>query len=454
MDNYDNAKALSSLLDMAHRARHAESRAELEFLAVNGTHALAPYRQAALWFDDRKVCALSGVVQIEANAPYVQWLQRVCAGRSAAGPFGAFDIAEDLAVEWAEWLPAYALWLPLPAGPAQRQAAPGGLLLARDIPWMEHELAVLAEWADILGHAFQAHAPQVSWTIAGFSKRFAQRRAHEKAAGLPWWRRRSVQAALGLVVVLCIPVRLTVLAPGELVPANPAAIRSPLEGVIERFHVKPNQVVKKDQPLFDFDEAQLESRAAVAAQALATAEAEYRQALQQALNDGKSKAQLATLQGRIEERRAETDFLQGQAARARVTAPRDGVALFDDPSEWIGRPVATGERIMRIAAPEDVEVEAWVAIGDAIPLAAGAPVNLYLAAGPLDTVGAKVRYVAYEAVQRPDGGYAYRVRATLDEPSGQRVGLKGTAKLSGGWVPMAYWIVRRPLAAIRQTLGL
>jgi multidrug resistance efflux pump len=192
----------------------------------------------------------------------------------------------------------------------------------------------------------------------------------------------------------------------------------------------------------------------VAAQALATAEAEYRQALQQALNDGKSKAQLATLQGRIEERRAETDFLQGQAARARVTAPRDGVALFDDPSEWVGRPVATGERIMRIAAPEDVEVEAWAAIGDAIPLAAGAPVNLYLAAGPLDTVSAKVRYVAYEAVQRPDGGYAYRVRATLDAPSGQRVGLKGTAKLSGGWVPMAYWIVRRPLAAIRQTLGL
>lgn len=453
MDNIDNARALSSLLDIAHRARHAESRAELEFLAVNGTHILAPYRQAALWFDDRKVCALSGVVQIEANAPYVQWLQRVCSGRGTAGPFGAFDVPEDLGAEWGEWLPAYALWLPFSSGSAQ-EPIHGGLLLARDIPWMEHELSLLAEWADVLGHAFRVHAPKSLWTLAGFRKRVGRRRAHEKAAGLPWWRRRGVQVTLGIAAVLCIPVRLTVLAPGELVPANPAAIRSPLEGVIERFHVKPNQFVKKDQPLFDFDEAQLESRAAVAAQALATAEAEYRQALQQALNDGKSKAQLATFQGKIEERRAETEFLQGQAARARVTAPRDGVALFDDPSEWIGRPVATGERIMRIAAPEDVEVEAWVAIGDAIPLAAGAPVNLYLAAGPLDTVSAKVRYVAYEAVQRPDGGFAYRVRAVLDAPSGQRVGLKGTAKLSGDWVPVAYWIARRPLAAIRQTLGL
>ena len=256
-----------------------------------------------------------------------------------------------------------------------------------------------------------------------------------------------------MLAVLCIPVRLTVLAPGELVPANPATIRSPLEGVIARFDVKPNEAVKKGQPLFDFDEAELASRAQVAEQALATAEAEYRQALQLALTDGKSKAQLATLQGKIEERRAETDFLQGQAARARVTAPRDGIALFDDPSEWIGRPVVTGERIMRIAAPQDVEVEAWLAVGDAIPLVPGAPVKLYLAAGPLDAVDAHVRYVGYEAVQRPDGSFAYRVRATLDETSGQRVGLKGTAKLSGDRVPVAYWIIRRPLAAIRQALG-
>lgn len=47
---------------------------------------------------------------------------------------------------------------------------------------------------------------------------------------------------------------------------------------------------------------------------------------------------------------------------------RDGIALFDDPTEWIGKPVTTGERIMRVAAPEDVEVEAWLPVGDAVPL--------------------------------------------------------------------------------------
>ena len=32
----------------------------------------------------------------------------------------------------------------------------------------------------------------------------------------------------------------------------------------------------------------------------------------------------------------------------------------------------------------------------------------------LEPVGASLRYIAHEASQRPDGSYAYRVRATLD----------------------------------------
>lgn len=453
MEQQAGADPLATLLDMAQRARHVGERVELDFLAVNGSHALAPYRQAALWFEDRKVCALSGVVQIEANAPYVQWLERLCAS-APAGALTAADVDGDLAAEWTEWLPAYALWLPLAAGSGQVAAARGGLLLARDTPWQAHEISLLKEWCDIVRHAYAASARPAPWSPFALKTRWKNRQAHEQAAALPWWRRRKVQVALGVMVLLCLPVRLTILAPGELVPANPAAIRSPLEGVIERFHVKPNQMVKQGDPLLDFDQAQLDSRYQVASQALTTAEAEYRQALQQALTDSKSKALLSSLQGKIEERRAESDFLRGQADRARVVAPRDGIALFDDPSEWIGRPVMTGERIMRIATPGDVEVEAWLGVGDAIPLEPGADTSLYLGASPLQAVTAKVRYVSYEAQPRPDGSYAYRVRATLDGATAHRVGLKGTAKLTGRWVPAAYWIMRRPLAAIRQLLGI
>ncbi len=83
----------------------------------------------------------------------------------------------------------------------------------------------------------------------------------------------------------------------------------------------------------------------------------------------------------------------------------------------------------------------------------GDTVSLYLSASPLSPVTARLRYMAHEAVQRPDGGLAYRVRATLAEKTTHRVGLKGTAKLHGGWVPLAYWVLRRPWATMRAYLG-
>lgn len=451
------SSALVGLLDLSRQARQARSVAELGFLLVNGTVALAPYRQAALWYANGGVKCLSGLVQPEANTPYTQWLaalaKHLAASRSEAVPpvllrtLTASDLPEELAREWAEWWPAHALWVGMPL-PTNAQA---GLLLAREDAWSSNELALLQDWTEVWWHA-----------------QMALRRAHKRSLLRPWrrdtegagpgarawWRRPGLIAAMVLAVVCVIPVRLSVLAPGELVPHNPAVVRSPLDGVVDVFHVKPNERVKKGQPLFGFDEALLQSRLAVAEQTLATASTEYRQAMQQALLDPRVRPQLAVLTGRIQERRAELVFLREQLTRARVLAPLDGVVLFDDPTEWIGRPVTVGERILRIAATGDVEVEAWLPIADAITLEPSAPVSLYLNANPLKPVTARLRYVAHDAVQRPDGAYAYRMRATLDAATMHRVGLKGTVKVHGESVPAIYWVLRRPIATMRSSLGL
>lgn len=448
------AHALAVLLDLSRRARRAGSVQELGFLLVNETTHLVAFRQAALWHADTGVKTLSGVLQPEANAPYVQWLERVARHRVAAAPaqagaFTAADLPSELAADWAEWWPAHALWLPLPAapgGPAE------GLLLARDTAWSQTDQQLLLEWTDSWHHARQALHPAPATGWKGWARRLRQHLRHDPAR--PWWRQARWRWLVLAVLLPLMPVRMTVMAPGELVPAHPVTVRSPMDGVLDVFHVQPNQRVERDQPLFGLDEALIQSRVAVAAQVLATAEAEYRQASQQALNDPKSKMQLALLPGKIAEKRAELEYLQDQAGRTHVTAPQAGVVLLDDPSEWMGRPVTTGERILRIAAPDDREVEAWLPIGDAIPLEAGDTVRLYLSANPLAPVSATVRYVAHDAVQRPDGSHAYRLRATISEPTDQRVGLKGTARIDGGWSPLAYWVLRRPLASLRGTVGL
>jgi multidrug efflux pump subunit AcrA (membrane-fusion protein) len=455
-DDHLPANPLLTLLGLARRARDAASADELAFLLVNDSHALSPYRQAALWLADGGVRALSGIVAVDANAPYAQWLARV--GRHLASGDGgvrcvaAADLPAADAAEWGDWLPRFALWLPLAGAARDGQASRGGLLLAAEQAWSDEAIALLAEWVATWAHAWRAQFRASAWMRLRRSARDWLRAQPE----LVWWRRRRVRLAALAAAVLLFPVRLSVLAPGELVAANPATIRAPLEGVLGQFHVQPNATVKAGQPLFSFDEAALAARLEVANQALATAQVEYRQLAQQAVSDVKSKAQLANLLGRIEEKRAEADYLREQFERSRVLAPQDGVALFDDPAEWIGKPVQTGERIMRIAAPGDVEVEAWLAIGDAIALPDEAPVSLYLAASPLNSLVARVRYVAHDALPRPDGSYAYRLRARLDaaESGERRIGLKGTAKVYGARVPLIYWMLRRPLATLRQALGL
>lgn len=472
--------ALANLLHLTRRARQARDAAELSYVAMNETHLLLPYRQAALWLDSR-VVALSGVVAPEANAPYVQWLQRLIrsidalsadaeqAEVGAARRIEATGLPPDVREEWEEWLPEAALWIPLPA--AGKHFKGGGWLLARDDAWSDGELALAQEWAAIWTQAWALmHAP-------GFEAVFRQWRAGVVAAlpGREDWRRfgrvlrkprtwlislkaawaqRRVRWALAIIAVLLFPVHLSALAPGELVPAQPAVLRAPLDGVIEKIHVQPNQKVKAGELLFEFDQATLASKLAVAEQAYATAEVEYRQFAQQALQDDKMKGKMVISLGALEERKTEVLYLRELNQRASVTAPRDGVAIFDDPTEWSGRPVSTGEKVMMVAAENDVEIEAWLSPADAIELDPGSEVTLYLNTRPLSPVRGGVRYLAFEAQQRPDGHYAYRLRATIPpEDRHDRAGLKGTAKVNGRRVPVIYWILRKPLAALRNFLG-
>ncbi len=446
--------ALLNLLEMGRRARHAATADELAFMLVNGSHSLTPYRQAALWWSDRGVQALSGVVQPDQNAPYVDWLKQVFKASAdlQVGPVRLIpkELPDAVRQAWADWLPAHAILLPLPGQPG------GAFLMARDTEWSDSDLALQQEWSQTWLHAWRARTAPTGSRAWVQWRNWRQWRGwfQFKDTGLVWYRRKSSWIVGAIALFLFMPVRTTVLAPGEVVPAQPVVVRAPIEGVIERFDVQPNTQVKKDQPLFGFDPVLIETRVNVARQSLETALAQYRQTSQMALVDPKFKIELASQAGSIEEKRAEFEYLKDQKQRATVKAPADGWVLFDDPSSWVGKPVAIGERIMRIAKNDDAEVEAWLPIADAVDLKIGDSVVLYLQADPLSPVSARLVYFSHEAVQRPDGNYAYRVRGQIDADQNPRVGLKGTAKISGRWTFLSYWILRRPLAVIRTTLGI
>jgi hypothetical protein len=501
---------LLQLLNLSRRARRAEDALSLQFILVNETHTLAPYTIAMLWAQGEGVVAISGVSQVDRNAAFSLWLNRLSKRlfeeQKTATRIELAMLSEDDRKEWSSALPTNALWVP---------SAPGalhafGFLLARDKPWTDEEIALIAEWADIWRHAWQKlHAPSLQGEIAkawgavrnsipsfGEIRQFIRdvmqgvlhvarsRQLQKELLSYPWVSLRQAlawmkskgakgtgQAAITQAkaiwvdkprryvwlfwIAVFFPVRLTVLAPAELVPANPAVIRVPIEGVVDEIFVTPNQRVTEGQPLFRLDLTSLSSRLQIAQQEIQIATAELRQSTLQSLTDQKSRRLIAPQEGKAAERRLEADYLKELLEKAQIKAPRDGIALFDDPSEWIGRPVVAGERVMVVATEGEVEIEAWIPISDAIELRDAAPVTLYLNATPLSPVDGELRYMGHEAVQRPDGTYAYRLRASLEEGErARRVGLKGTARVSGSYVPLSYWIFRKPVAWLRQFLGI
>nr|WP_295083896.1 HlyD family efflux transporter periplasmic adaptor subunit [uncultured Roseateles sp.] len=456
MSAADPNVALLSLLQLQRRAREASTPEALGFVMVNETLQLLPYRQAVLWSEAGmgKVAAVSGLPQPDSGAPYVQWVGRLCRYlmRSLPDPGAAPETAsslnevapdllpEALRADWPQWLPASALWLRL--GQEANQAgepAEAGLLLTRDEPWLPHEKALLQELAHAYAHALHAFAPRQAWR--------GRISAALSSKSRPWW-------LAGLLLLSLCPVRLTALAPAEVVPQNPFMVRAPLDGVIERFDIHPNEVVQPGTPLFSLDTSVLRTRMELARKALDAAQEEYRQSAQAAVTSDKSRAETALRRGKLQEKAVEVDYTAEQLARIQVKADRKGVAVFADANDWVGKTVSLGERVLLIADPAQVELLAWLPAADLLPLAPGDRLTLYPQGAPLQSFDARISSVAYRAEMTRDGFLAYRIKASFE--AGQappRIGQLGSARLQGGWAPLIYVALRRPLAVARQWLG-
>lgn len=438
----------STFLQLERAARHAEDEAALGFTLVNETRRLVAYRQAAL-IDLRgrrpQVRAVSGVAVVERNAPMIRWLvalARVLArptaappeARAAARPVTAGDLPQEVARDWPDFAAAAGLWCPLVA-PDGRPL--GALWLTRDETWSESDRVLLDRLGDAYAHAWAA--------LSG---------------GRPRWRTRLPRALVALVLLtglgalLAVPVPQSALAPANVVARDAQVVAAPLDGVIAEMAVAPNQPVAAGDLLFRFDDTALASRLEVAERSLGVARAELRRARQGAFESREQSAEIAVLESRVELRAAELAFARELMGYVEVRAERAGIAVFADADDWIGRPVITGERVLQIADPQSAAVRIDLAVADAIALEPGAPVELFLDVAPLRKLPARLTSASYEASPRPDGALAYRVEAAFaPEVAPPRIGLHGTAKISGETVPLAMYLFRRPLAVARQWIG-
>lgn len=441
-----NLNSIGALLQIEQDARQAESEAAVEFIAVNDTWRIVPYRQALLWRADAlgrpALRLVSGLADVAGDSPYRQWVNGAIAqlaptlANGKARAVTIDDLPAALHDGWREWMGYGALLVTLPAPDG---TCMGGLWLNLEHAAGAAETALLERLAGCYGQALWA------WR----RRDPAWRRALAAVKGA---RKRWLVAA---ALVALIPMRLTVLAPAHIVGKDAKLIGAPQDGVVAKFFVAPNQSVAAGAPLFALDDTGARNRNAVAVKSRDVAEAEFLRATQKSFGDGDSKAELSSLRARFEEKSAEAKYVQDLFERVQVNAPDAGIAIFSDPNDWLGRPVQTGERIVLLADPRKVQIAIDLPVEDALNMEPGTAVKLYLNVAPLGALDGKLAQSSYEPALTPEGVVAYQLKADLAAGEAvPRIGLKGTAKIYGNWAPLIYHVLRKPLAVVRRTIGL
>ncbi|WP_244642916.1 efflux RND transporter periplasmic adaptor subunit [Phyllobacterium sp. 628] len=412
-------------------------------MIANETPRISRARQVFVFTDKgghQRVGAVSAVGKVERDSPRIRWIESIIAALAKDAGLGemreftlpAYCAPDD--EEHKTFPYRFLAWFPLKLRDGHVFA---GMLLAREVPWNETDIVVVSRLAETYSHAWSA--------LTG--ERKLKRRIRLKPL------------LLGALIVIAaagfIPVPLTVLAPTEIVPIDPRIVAAPIDGVIESIEVDPNVNVSNGQLLLRMSDTALRNELAVAEQEVNVAEAKLKQVTQGAIADPKMRGDLAVAGTELSLATAKRDYARDLLARTQVTAPEAGVVIYTDKRDWVGRPVSTGERLMEVADPGRIQIRVDVPVADAIAVKAGANVRAFLDSDPLRPMKATVRAVSFEPQMIEGNILAYRIYASLAEnQAGMRLGIRGTAQISGDKVPLAYYLFRRPIAAIRQRLGL
>lgn len=441
-------KVLGVLHQLTLESFLSQSRQELTFRLLNRTIMLVPYDRAALWdFGGRKPRCLgvSGHSKLEGHSEQVRHWSSLIQGMGKRAEHqvlaeGAFPpgVAQTWSALAGQNGGTAVLWLPI----LEEGRLLAGLWLERwgGRAWSLPELKLTASLAVSYAAAWRAHHRPPKWGL------LARRLLRPNKLGL---------AALALLVLsLMWQVPLRVVAPCEVVPKDPWVVTAPLNGVIAEVAVQPGQEVNPGDPLFSYDKRTALEELKVARQQVEIIRSGLNRAKLQAFVDPKSRAEVGLLEHRLEQEETRLQMAQYTVGKLEVVAETQGRVVLDDPHRWRGRPVALGEMVLMIVNPQSNKVRIWLPETDNVDFDRDHPLQVVLNAFPEREHQARLTYVAQNVVTNPEGVASVLAEAGWQTEQPQmRIGLKGMAVLYGRRVPLAYWLLRKPLASARNFLG-
>jgi multidrug efflux pump subunit AcrA (membrane-fusion protein) len=240
-------------------------------------------------------------------------------------------------------------------------------------------------------------------------------------------RRMSAMALAGLTLLFLAIFPLPMRLDGEAAvsPLHRAQIQPQIEGVVKKIYVHEGDSVQSGAVLADL------------------ADWDYRAALE--------KAQASYGTALAEMNRAQADFWGAEVERARqrleqthLRSPIAGLVATPHIETFIGRHIQPGDSFAEIVDSSSVSVD--VALDeDDVPLAArGAGAAVKLDSYPARTFRGKVAVVS--PASQPEGDRRiFYARVEVSNPEGAiRTGMRGRGKVSAGWHPAGFVLLRGP----------
>ncbi len=439
-DSQELTRLLATIIQLNFSVVSAPNRQALIFQIVNDTRELVAYDRALLFTlkpNDVKCEGLSGQSQLERSSPVVEHIKKIVGGLSDSETPQILDLEGKVPgggkeVEGAG-LPSV-LWIPIPC----EKGPPLGL-------WLERWKGPIwtQEQASVLSYLTQTYS--VAWS----------QHVH-------WWEGMMEFRALPLTVIsvtllllTLVQVPLRVVAPCEVIPKDPYLVTAPLEGIIEEVIVDPGDPVAEGETLFVYDKRVPLQELKVAEKQVEIAQSQLDRVMTIGLGDSNSLNEAEVWRLELDKEEAQLELAQHQASQLDVTSPADGVAIFDNPDEWRGRPVRVGERVMVVSVPEQSKLRIWLPERDNVVIDPDKHVKIFLNIDPTSTYEAKLTYVSDFSVMTEKGVPSFSAEAEwVDAPEDIKLGLKGTSVLYGENVSIVYWIIRKPWAAFREFIGL
>lgn len=438
---------IAKLIGLEKKTREAKTEDELNFVIVNETRQLVDYISSFLLLksptDNFVTKATSDIATVDRTSPLINYLEKIINHKNYRDSkdiqnINLEKISKSLKIKKAKNIPNFILQVPLFSPQLGFQ---GFLILSKSENFKDTEIELLTHLASTFGHALNS-----------FKKDFSIKKFIKKNfSGKRFW--------LGIfifVIISVIPVKIKSTAPVDVVPSTPKLITAPFDGVVKNVVINNNDKVIVGDLVVLLEDLDLTNEYNLAQQSLQIAEKELLRSRQSSFSDKKEKARLAELVAQVDLKKAELKSVSERLKNSKIYSTQNGVAIVDRKSEWQGRPVSVGEKIITIANPKEIEFLIWLPVKDSLVIEKNSLVKVFLDVNPMSSLKGKLKRASYQPSLSPEGILSYKLTASYEGIAKKlpRIGLRGTAKVYGGRVPLIYYLFRKPITFVRQLIGI